>query len=111
MKKSFILTSIVIAGLFACNKRDTGVNNVTPSDKITLSELEYNSLYNDSLKEIPKDQVISLVSDFLNNTTKKPSTKSTVSIKNYTIEPFKIRTKSATGSSIPLYNVTAVSNT
>ena len=111
MKKSLILLSILITGLFACNKRNTGVDNVTPNDKITLSELEYNSLYNDSLKEIPKDQVISLVNDFLNNTTKKPSTKSTVRIKNYTIEPFKIRTKSTAGSSIPLYSVTTVSNT
>lgn len=111
MKKSLILMSVLTAGLFACNKQDAAIENVTPGDKITLSELEYNSLYNDSLREISKDEMVSLVSDFLNNTTKKLSTKSTVSIKNYTIEPFKILTKSAAGPSIPLYSLTSVSNT
>jgi hypothetical protein len=111
MKKSLILMSVITAGLFACNKKDAAVENVTTGDKITLSELEYNSLYNDSLKEISKDHMVSLVSDFMNNARKKPSTKSTVSIKNYTIEPFKILTKSATGSGIPLYNLTSVSTT
>src|SRR5690606_13754518 len=94
-----------------CSKQDAAVENVTPGNKITLSELEYNSLYNDSLKEIPEDQMVALVSDFMNAAVKQPSTKSTPGIKHYTIEPFKIRTKSAAGSSIPLYNLTSVSNT
>lgn len=111
MKKSFIIISVLTAGLFACNKQDGAVENVTPGDKIKLSELEYKSLYNDSLKEIPTDQVVSLLSDFINHTTKKPSTKSTVSIKKYTIEPFKIRTKSENGPAIPLYSLTSVSST
>lgn len=54
--------------------------------------------------------MVSLLSDFMNNAAKKTSTKSTVSIKHYTIEPFKILTKSADGPSIPLYNLTSVSN-
>lgn len=111
MKKTLIIVSLVTAGLFACNKQDAGNKNVTPGNKIKLSELEYNSLYNDSGKEISKDQMVSLLSDFMNNAAKKPSVKSTVSIKHYTIEPFKIRTKSGAAASIPLYNLTSVSNT
>lgn len=103
--------SVITAGLFACNKQNADVENVTPNSKITLSELEYKSLYNDSLKEIPEDQVISLVSDFLNNTKRKPGTKSTITIKSVDVKPFGIRTKSAAGAAAPLYNVTTVSNT
>ncbi|SFE62774.1 Peptidase C10 family protein [Chitinophaga sp. CF118] len=103
--------SVATAGLFACNKQNADVNNVTPNNKITLSEPEYKSLYYDSLKEIPEDQVISLVSDFLNNTKKKVGTKSTVTIKNVSVKPFAIPTKSTARSAAPLYNVTTVSNT
>jgi len=110
MKKSLILISVLTAGLYACNKQDAA-ENVAPGDKITLTEPEYNSLYNDSLKEISEGQMVSMLTDFMNNAAKKPSTKSAVSIKHYAIAPFKITTKSATGADIPLYNLTSVSNT
>jgi len=110
MKKTLILISAFTAGLFACNKQDAAVEHIAPNYKITLSEQEYNSLYNDSLKEISEDQLVSMLSDFMNNTVKEPSTKSAVSIKHYTIEPFNIRTKSAAGASIPLYSLTSVSS-
>jgi uncharacterized protein (DUF736 family) len=111
MKKTLLLMSVATAGLFACNKQHADVNNVTLNNKITLSEPEYKSLYYDSLKEIPEDQVISLVSDFLKNTKKKVGTKSTVTIKNVSVKPFVIPTKSTARSAAPLYNVTTVSNT
>jgi len=109
MKKLLILMSVITAGLFACNKQDTADDNVTPGDKILLSEQEYNSLYNDQ-EEISKEAMVAMLSDFMNKAAKKLSVKSAVSIKKCTVEPFKILTKSAAGASIPLYNLTSVSN-
>lgn len=108
MKKLSFLIVVLSAGIFAC-KRDA-TENTTPGNKIKLSEPEYNSLYNDNQQEISKDEMASMVSQFMTNTSKKPSSKSASGIKTYSIEPFNVRTKSTTGNTIPLYNLTSVNS-